>query len=71
MSEEGLIRHLGISAASGAQLTQAQAIAPVVTVQNLYNVANRADDALVDRCAAENIAYAAFFPGNFLRSSSA
>jgi aryl-alcohol dehydrogenase-like predicted oxidoreductase len=38
------------------------AIAPVVTVQNLYNVANRDDDALVERCAAENIAYAAYFP---------
>jgi pyridoxine 4-dehydrogenase len=62
MQQEGLIRHLGISAASDAQLTEAQAIAPVVTVQNLYNLASRADDALVDRCAAENIAYAAFFP---------
>ena len=62
LQKEGLIRHLGISAASDAQLTEAQAIAPVVTVQNLYNVASRSDDALVDRCAAENIAYAAFFP---------
>jgi len=62
MSKEGLIRHLGLSTASDAQLTEAQAIAPVVTVQNLYNIANRADDALVDRCAAENIAYAAYFP---------
>ncbi|MCA2224195.1 oxidoreductase [Nonomuraea aurantiaca] len=62
LQREGLIRHLGISDASAAQLTEAQAIAPVVTVQNLYNLANRQDDALVDRCAAENIAYAAFFP---------
>ncbi|MEV1238896.1 oxidoreductase [Nonomuraea sp. NPDC050022] len=62
LQREGLIRHLGLSAASEAQLTEAQAIAPVVTVQNLYNLANRQDDALVDRCAAENIAYAAFFP---------
>jgi pyridoxine 4-dehydrogenase len=62
MQKEGLIRHLGMSAASDAQVAEAQAIAPVVTVQNLYNVANRADDALVDRTAAENIAYAAFFP---------
>jgi pyridoxine 4-dehydrogenase len=62
LRREGLIRHLGLSAASAAQLTEAQAIAPVVTVQNLYNLANRQDDALVDRCAAENIAYAAFFP---------
>jgi pyridoxine 4-dehydrogenase len=72
MREEGLIRQLGLSAASGAQLTQAQAIAPVVTVQNLYNIASRADDALVDRCAAENIAYAAFFPlGGFTPLQSA
>ena len=73
MQKEGLIRHLGISAASGRQLTEAQAIAPVVTVQNLYNVASRGDDALVDRCASENIAYAAFFPlGGFspLRSAT-
>jgi pyridoxine 4-dehydrogenase len=62
LQKEGLIRHLGLSAASAAQLDQAQAIAPVVTVQNLYNVASRQDDALVDRCAAENIAYAPFFP---------
>ncbi|HUR07172.1 MAG TPA: oxidoreductase [Nonomuraea sp.] len=62
LQKEGLIRHLGLSAVSAAQLTEAQAIAPVVTVQNLYNLANRQDDALVDRCAAEDIAYAAFFP---------
>jgi pyridoxine 4-dehydrogenase len=72
LQEEGLIRHLGVSAASDAQLTEAQTIAPVVTVQNLYNVASRADDALVDRCAAENIAYAAFFPlGGFAPLQSA
>jgi aryl-alcohol dehydrogenase-like predicted oxidoreductase len=62
LRRQGLIRHLGLSGVSDAQLTEAQAIAPVVTVQNLYNLANRADDKLVDRCAAENIAYAAFFP---------
>ncbi|WP_446038247.1 oxidoreductase [Streptomyces sp. SID1121] len=62
LQREGLIRHLGLSGVSGAQLTEAQAIAPVVTVQNLYNLANRQDDALVDRCAAENIAFASFFP---------
>jgi pyridoxine 4-dehydrogenase len=62
LRKEGLIRHLGLSNASAAQLTRAQAIAPVVTVQNLYNVAARQDDAVVDRCAKENIAYAPFFP---------
>lgn len=62
LRQEGLIRHLGLSNVTLDQLTEAQAIAPVVTVQNLYNVANRQDDALVDRCAAENIAFAPFFP---------
>jgi len=62
LREQGLIRHLGLSGITDAQLTQAQAIAPVVTVQNQYNLADRADDDLVDRCAEENIAYAAFFP---------
>lgn len=73
LREEGLIRHLGVSAVTDAQLTEAQAVAPVVTVQNLYNVANRADDPLVDRCAAEGISYVPFFPlGGFtpLQSST-
>jgi aryl-alcohol dehydrogenase-like predicted oxidoreductase len=62
LQQAGLIRHLGLSEASATQLTEAQAIAPVVTVQNLYNLANRKDDDLVARCAAENIAYAPYFP---------
>jgi aryl-alcohol dehydrogenase-like predicted oxidoreductase len=72
LQKEGLIRHLGLSEASDAQLTEVQAIAPVVTVQNLYNVASRRDDALVDRCAAEGIGYAAYFPlGGFTPLQSA
>jgi pyridoxine 4-dehydrogenase len=62
LQKEGLIRHLGLSEATDAQLTEAQGIAPVVTVQNLYNLADRHDDAMVDRCEAEGIAYAAYFP---------
>ena len=62
LREAGLIRHLGLSGATAAQLAEARAIAPVVTVQNEYNVANRSDDALVDRCEREGIAYAPFFP---------
>ncbi|MFG2662012.1 oxidoreductase, partial [Streptomyces sp. NPDC048425] len=62
LRHQGLIRHLGLSGATDTQVTEAQTIAPVVTVQNLYNLADRHDDALVDRCAAENIAFAPFFP---------
>ena len=72
LQKEGLIRHLGLSEASDVQLTEAQGIARVVTVQNLYNLANRSDDALVDRCAAENIAYVPYFPlGGFTPLQSA
>lgn len=62
LRRQGLIRHLGVSNVSAAQLTEAQSIAPVVTVQNLYNLAHREDDDLVDRCAREGIAFAPFFP---------
>ena len=62
LQQQGLIRHLGLSGVTSAQLTEAQSIAQVVTVQNLYNLANRQDDALVDRCAREGIAFAPFFP---------
>jgi len=72
LRKDGLIRHLGLSEATDAQLTEAQAIAPVITVQNLYNLAERRDDAMVDRCAAEGIAYAAYFPlGGFTPLQSA
>jgi len=62
LQRQGLIRHLGVSNVSAAQLTEAQSIAPVVTVQNLYNLAQRQDDDLVERCAREGIAFAPFFP---------
>ena len=62
LQRQGLIRHLGVSVVSPEQLAEAQSIAPVVCVQNFYNLANRADDELVDRCAREGIAYTPFFP---------
>ncbi|KIF79521.1 oxidoreductase [Streptomyces sp. 150FB] len=62
LRQQGLIRHLGVSGVSGEQLSEAQSIAPVVCVQNFYNLANRGDDELVDRCAREGIGYASFFP---------
>jgi pyridoxine 4-dehydrogenase len=62
MQQEGLIKHLGVSNVSAEQVTAAQSIAPVVAVQNFYNLAVRADDDLVDRCAEQGIAYVPFFP---------
>jgi aryl-alcohol dehydrogenase-like predicted oxidoreductase len=62
LQQKGLIRHLGLSGVSPAQLTEAQAIAPVVAIQNLYNLVTRQDDDLVDRTAAEGIAFVSFFP---------
>ena len=62
LQSEGLIRHLGLSTVSAEQLAEAQAIAPVVTVQNFYNIANRHDDALIERTAREGIAYVPYFP---------
>jgi len=62
LRQQGLIRHLGVSNVSAAQLTEARSIAPVVTVQNLYNLAHRQDDDLVEQCARDGIAFAPFFP---------
>jgi len=62
LREQGLIRHLGLSNATAAQVEEAQAIAPVVCVQNQYNLAHREDDALVDDLARKGIAYVPFFP---------
>ncbi len=72
LRRQGLIRHLGVSNVSAAQLTEARSIAPVVTVQNLYNLAHRQDDGLVERCARDGIAFAPFFPlGGFSLLQSA
>jgi aryl-alcohol dehydrogenase-like predicted oxidoreductase len=60
--QQGLIRHLGVSNVDADQLAEAQTVAPVVCVQNMYNVANREDDALVDACAEQGIAFVPFFP---------
>ena len=62
LQRQGLIRHLGLSTVTAEQLAEAQAIAPVVCVQNLYNIARRADDALVDLTARQGIAFVPYFP---------
>ncbi|GAA4976352.1 aldo/keto reductase family oxidoreductase [Streptomyces hyderabadensis] len=73
LQQQGLIRHLGISNATEEQATEAQSIAPIVCVQNMYNLAHRHDDKLIDRLATEGVAYVPFFPlGGFtpLQSSA-
>jgi pyridoxine 4-dehydrogenase len=62
LQQEGLIKHLGISTVTSEQIAEAQSVAPVVCVQNLYNVANRQDDALIDSLAKQGIAYVPYFP---------
>jgi aryl-alcohol dehydrogenase-like predicted oxidoreductase len=62
MQQEGLIKHLGLSTVTAEQIEQAQSIAPIVCVQNFYNIANRTDDALIDHLAKQGIAYVPYFP---------
>jgi pyridoxine 4-dehydrogenase len=62
LQQEGLIHHLGVSTVDAQQVAEAQSIAPIVCVQNFYNVANRNDDALIDDLAAQDIAYVPYFP---------
>jgi aryl-alcohol dehydrogenase-like predicted oxidoreductase len=73
LQQEGLIRHLGLSTVNAEQIAEAQSVAPVVCVQNYYNIANRADDTLIDSLAAQGIAFVPYFPlGGFnpLQSST-
>jgi pyridoxine 4-dehydrogenase len=62
LKQQGLIRHLGLSNVSPAQLKEAETITEIVCVQNFYNVANRSDDRFIEDLAARGIAYVPFFP---------
>ncbi|MFF7073022.1 aldo/keto reductase family oxidoreductase [Streptomyces pseudovenezuelae] len=62
LQQQGLIRHLGVSNATAEQVAEAQTIAPIVCVQNMYNLAYRQDDELIDELADQGIAYVPFFP---------
>lgn len=62
LQQQGKIRHIGLSNVSPAQFRAARNVAPVVCVQNFYNLANRADDVFIDELAVEGIAYVPFFP---------
>jgi aryl-alcohol dehydrogenase-like predicted oxidoreductase len=62
LQRQGLIRHLGVSNATAEQVAEAQSIAPIVCVQNMYNLAHRQDDGLIDDLAAQGVAYVPFLP---------
>lgn len=62
LQREGKIQHIGISNTTANQVREARSIVPIVCVQNMYNLAHRADDALIDELAADRIAYVPFFP---------
>ncbi|HAU8263047.1 aldo/keto reductase family oxidoreductase [Citrobacter sp. MNAZ 1397] len=62
LKERGLIRHIGLSNVTAKQVADAQSMTPIACVQNMYNVANREDDALIDVLNAQGIAYVPFFP---------
>ncbi len=73
LQQQGLIRHLGVSNATPDQVAEAQSIAPIVCVQNMYNLAVRRDDPMIDDLARQRVAYVPFFPlGGFspLQSSA-
>ncbi|MGB3901099.1 MAG: aldo/keto reductase family oxidoreductase [Mesorhizobium sp.] len=73
LQRQGLVRHIGLSNVTPAQIAEGRKIADIVCVQNLYNVAHRADDRLIDDLAHDGIAYVPFFPlGGFspLQSST-
>ena len=62
LRKQGLIRHLGLSTVGAGQLAEAESIAPVACVQNLYNIARRDDDPLVDLTARQGVAFVPYFP---------
>jgi aryl-alcohol dehydrogenase-like predicted oxidoreductase len=62
LQQKGLIRHIGLSNATRAQIAEARRIVPIVCVQNQYNLAHRHDNTLIAELAGEGIAYVPFFP---------
>jgi len=73
LQRKGLVRHIGLSHVTPTQIAEGRKICKIVCVQNLYNVAHRADDALIDQLARDGIAYVPYFPlGGFtpLQSST-
>jgi pyridoxine 4-dehydrogenase len=72
LQRQGLVRHIGLSNVTAAQVEEGRGIAEIVCVQNQYNLAHREDDALIDALAEDGIAYVPFFPlGGFSPLQSA
>ena len=71
LQRQGLVRHIGLSNVTPAQVAEGRRICKIVCVQNLYNLAHRGDDALIDDLARDGIAYVPFFPlGGFSQLQS-
>ncbi|WP_368517386.1 aldo/keto reductase family oxidoreductase [Rhizobium sp.] len=62
LKQQGLVRHIGLSNVTRSQIAEGRRITDIACVQNLYNLAQRADDALVDELERDGIAYVPFFP---------
>jgi aryl-alcohol dehydrogenase-like predicted oxidoreductase len=72
LQQKGLVCHIGLSNVTATQIAEARRIVPIVCVQNMYNLAQRTDDALIDDLARDGIAYVPFFPlGGFSPLQSA
>jgi aryl-alcohol dehydrogenase-like predicted oxidoreductase len=72
LQRQGLVRHIGLSNVTPTQIAEGRKICEIVCVQNMYNIAHRADDALIDALARDGIAYVPFFPlGGFTPLQSA
>lgn len=72
LQRQGLVRRIGLSNVTSAQVEEGRGIAEIVCVQNQYNLAHRGDDAMIDALAADGIAYVPFFPlGGFSPLQSA
>ncbi len=71
LQRQGLVRHIGLSNATASQIAEGRRLCEIVCVQNQYNLAHRADDALIDDLERDGIAYVPFFPlGGFSRLQS-
>jgi aryl-alcohol dehydrogenase-like predicted oxidoreductase len=62
LQQQGVIRHIGLSNVTAEQFKDAERIAPIVCVQNYYNIAKRGDDAFIDTLASKKVAYVPYFP---------